>query len=451
MEITVKDSKPAFLWGAATSSHQIEGYNDKNDWWAWENQGKIETGERSGPCTDHLNRFREDLRLAADLGLNSYRFSVEWSRLEPQEGQWSDEAFDWYFELIEECERLGLEPMLTLHHFTLPLWMAEQGGFAWERSPELFGKMTRKVVERLGSKVALWCTLNEPMVLTVGSYLGKFMPPAIYDPEKARMALYNMLKSHVIAYDLIHREIPARRGRWKDNPVQVGIAHNMIDFTVTRSGSTIETWLAEQLHQFYNMAWLEAITGRAQRFRFPLLLTQSPIVSEALGRVTVDYLGINYYTRAQVEFAPKWNGLPVNIGFAKPGEPASDLGWSIHPLGFQKMLKIAGLYQLPVYVTENGIADRTDSLRPQYLKDHLRVMVAAQQEGVDIRGYYYWSLLDNFEWIKGFGPRFGLFQVDYQNFERTKTQSAEWYQKLIEAHRSQGGDPGSLGFLGKMF
>ncbi len=432
-------SNPTFLWGAATSSHQIEGYNDKNDWWAWEALGKIERGERSGSCTDHWHRFREDLKRAADLGMNSYRFSVEWSRLEPQEGQWDSEAFDWYFELIQECERLGLVPMLTLHHFTLPLWMAEQGGFSWERAPELFGRFTRKVVERLGAKVALWCTINEPMVLTAGCYLGQFMPPAIYSPEKARMACHHLLKSHVIAYDLIHREIPKSESRWKEITPQVGIAHNMIDFVPDRTWSVIERWLAEQLHQFYNISWLDAITGRGQRFGFPMLMAQAPIVPEANERVSVDYLGINYYTRARVQFTPKLNGPPINVAFARKGEAASDVDWPIHPQGLQKVLKIAGSYELPVYITENGIADRDDDLRPRYIREHLREVAMARQNGIDVRGYYYWSLLDNFEWVKGFDPRFGLFRVDYNTFERTETHSARVYQEIIEKHKSFGG------------
>jgi beta-glucosidase len=447
MEISVNHSKPTFLWGAATSSHQIEGYNDKNDWWAWESLGKIERGERSGPCTDHWNRFRDDLKLAADLGLNSYRFSVEWSRLEPQEGKWDSEAFDWYRELILECERLGLVPMLTLQHFTLPLWMAEQGGFSWERSPELFARFTRQVVERLGSKVALWCTINEPMVMTAGSYLGQFMPPALYSPEKARMACYHLLKSHVLAYDLIHREIPKSDSSFKDIPVQVGIAHNVIDFVADRSRSVIERWLAEQFHQFYNLAWLDAITGREQQFSFPLLMAPAPTVPEAMGRLTVDYLGINYYTRARVQFTPKWNGLPINVAFARDGERASDVDWPIHPQGLQKMLKIAGGYQLPIYITENGIADKSDHLRTDYIRDHVRELALASQNGVDVRGYYHWSLLDNFEWVKGFEPRFGLYQVDYSTFERKATQSAYFYQEVIERHLSLGGRPQDLGDL----
>jgi beta-glucosidase len=432
-------SKPIFLWGAATSSHQIEGYNDNNDWWAWESLGKIEKGERSGACTDHRNRFRDDLKLAADLGLNSYRFSVEWSRLEPQEGHWNQEAFDWYFELIEECERLGLVPMLTLQHFTLPLWMAEQGGFSSARAPELFARMTRQVVERLGSKVALWCTINEPMVMTVGSYLGQFMPPAVYAPDKARLACHHLLKSHVMAYDLIHREIPKSKSRWKDIPVQVGIAHNVIDFVPDRSWNFVERWLSERFHQFYNLSWLDAVTGKTQRFGFPFLMESAPIVHEAVGRLTADYLGINYYTRARVKFTPNWKGLPIDVAFAREGELASDVDWPIYPQGLQKMLKIAGGYQLPIYITENGIADRNDELRSGYIRDHLREMARASQNGIDVRGYYHWSLLDNFEWVKGFEPRFGLYQVDYSNFERTVTHSARFYQEMIEKHRGLGG------------
>lgn len=429
--------KPVFLWGAATSSHQVEGNNDKNDWWAWEALGKVEKGQRSGVCTDHWTLFRQDLKLGADLGLNSYRFSVEWSRLEPSEGQWDSEAFDWYQELIQECEKLGLIPMLTLHHFTLPQWFAEKGGFSWAEAPFYFARMTRQVVQRLGAKVALWCTLNEPMVLTVGSYLGQFMPPALYSPEKASLACHHLLKSHVLAYDVIHKEIPKSESLWQI-PVQVGIAHNMIDFVADRSWNPIEQWLAYQFHQFYNQSWLDAMMGLGQNFGFPFLLKKAAQVAEAVGRATVDYIGLNYYTRARVQFAPQSGALPVNVAFARDREVASDLGWPVYPEGLRKMLKIVARCGKPIYITENGIADHDDDLRPRYIREHLHEVARAVQNGVDIRGYYHWSLLDNFEWVKGFDPRFGLFQVDYQSLERKMTASAKLYQQIIKNHRDAG-------------
>ncbi|MBI3543629.1 MAG: glycoside hydrolase family 1 protein, partial [Deltaproteobacteria bacterium] len=212
-----------FLWGAATSSHQIEGDNVHNDWWAWEEQGRTEGGARSGKATDHWKRFHEDLKLAADLGLNSYRFSVEWSRLEPSDGTWDESPLDWYEALVGECEKLGLLPMRTLHHFTSPKWFADRGGFTAADAPDRFAEYATRVVARLGARVPLWCTLNEPMVLVGGSYLGTFMPPGKFSPRMASQACHGLLRSHVKAYDIIHRDarFRARTGPWASRPVQV--------------------------------------------------------------------------------------------------------------------------------------------------------------------------------------------------------------------------------------
>ena len=434
-----------FLWGAATSSHQIEGHNEKNDWWAWEAQGRCEGGARSGAATDHWNRFREDLRLARDLGLNSYRFSVEWSRIEPEQGKWDPAAIQWYADLIAECELNGLTPMLTLHHFTSPQWFAARGGFTWEGAPDAFCAYVRKIAQALGPRVPLWCTLNEPMVLVGGTYLGQFMPPAIFSPKLASLACHYLLKAHALAYDILHSEISERKGPWSHLPIQVGIAHNVLDFMPDRSWHPVERILAGVFDSFYNRAWLDAVTGRKQHFGVIGLVPKAAQVTEALGRRTVDFIGINYYTKAYLQWRPRAadelrpGKLPIGISFARRKEVASDVEWAVHPKGFRKLLKMAASYGLPLYVTENGIADRDDILRPQYLHTHLKELACLVAEGVDIRGYYHWSLLDNFEWIKGFAPRFGLFHVDYETFTRTPTGSAELYREIVQKHSQRVG------------
>jgi beta-glucosidase len=438
-----------FLWGSATSSHQVEGYNEKNDWWAWEQKGHIEGGVRSGPATDHWNRFREDLKLAKDLGHNTYRFSVEWSRLQPEPGRWDYTAFDWYESLIAECEKLGLLPMLTLHHFTSPQWFAELGGFTSPQAPALFEKYVLQVVRKLGGRIPLWCTLNEPMVLVAGTYLGTFMPPARFDPKAASKACHTLLDCHVRAYRVIHQEPVERSGPWKNRPVQVGLAHNMLDFMPDRAWHPIELWLTRQFWNFYNRSWLDAVTGRPQNFGVFGFVPKSPVVPDALGKTTVDFLGVNYYTKAYVRWRPREPAperpplLPIGVSFARRKEEVSDVDWAVHPAGFSKILDYAGRYGLPIYVTENGIADQADRLRPTYLVEHLKVVAEKIKQGIDIQGYYHWSLLDNFEWIKGFGPRFGLFQVDFNNFERKPTRSAQLMKELIDLHRDESGEPGA--------
>lgn len=435
--------KEKFLWGVATSSHQIEGYNQHNDWWAWEQAGNIEGGVRSGAATDHWNRFREDIALAAKLGVNSYRFSIEWSRLEPEPGKWNREALDWYRALVGECERHKITPMLTLHHFTSPRWFAEMGGFTSKSSPQKFLNFVEFVAASdLVQRIPLWCTFNEPMVLVVGAYLAKFMPPAKYAPELAAIACKNILRSHVLAYDFLKSKLP--------EPALVGIAHNMMDFLPDRAYSPADILLARTLARFYNQSWLDAVTGGKQHFGILGLVPYAPQVKEALGRRTVDFFGINYYTKAYTRWWPKnksAQSLPealMALGFARLNERVADNGWAIHPEGMRKLVRQAASYGLPLYITENGIADRHDSLRPQFLREHLAVVADLIEWGVDLRGYYYWSLLDNFEWIKGFGPRFGLYHVDYENFSRRPTESAELFREICEAH---AGEPPRTAFF----
>ena len=444
-ENPVNPKETSFLWGAATSSHQIEGYNQFNDWWAWEAEGNVEGGHRSGAATDHWHRFAEDLDLAKSLGLNSYRFSVEWSRIEPEEGRFDSVALDWYENLVHECEKRGLMPMLTLHHFTTPLWLAHRGGWTCEQAPEFFLRFVLRVIEKLGARVPLWCTLNEPMVLTLGSYLGKFMPPAVHDPRLASISSRTLLRAHVLAYEAIHRRTPKRAGPWKDRALEVGIAHNVMDFLPDRPWHPLERILSWKIGRFYNHSWPRAVTGQRPGFGVPFLIPEPPLLEAAYGRRTADFIGVNYYTKAYLKWRPRDMGegassdLPIGFSFSRRREEASDLGWAVWPNGLSKLLKQMSRYGLPLYVTENGIADHDDHLRPEYLRSHLYRVAQAIQKGIDIRGYYYWSLMDNFEWMKGFKPRFGLFKVNYESFDRTPTQTAQVLKKTIENHR--GGIP----------
>jgi beta-glucosidase len=434
-----KKTEP-FLWGAATSSHQIEGHNRFNDWWAWEAKGFVEGGVRSGAATDHLHRFREDLKLAKEMGLTSYRFSFEWSRFEPAEDKWDSSAFDWYNELLDACDELGLLPMATLHHFTTPQWLAERGGFSALDAPEKFARYVQRVMGAFGARIPLWCTINEPMVLVAGGYLGRFMPPGRYDPKAASMACYNLLKAHVFAYDLLKAGITKRTGPFKDRPLEVGFAHNMLDFRPERKSHPIEWAMARVCAALYNDAWLKAVSGGPQKFGFPGIFPRAPKLEMARGRRTYDFIGVNYYTKAYVQWRPRTQAkerdpaTPIGMSFARRKEKASDLGWAIHPNGFRRILKRVAKYGAPVYITENGIADSADTYRADYLRSHLIELAQAMNDGLDVRGYYHWSLLDNFEWIKGFWPRFGLIGVDYETMTRSFRPSAHVYRDVINAH-----------------
>jgi beta-glucosidase/6-phospho-beta-glucosidase/beta-galactosidase len=282
------------------------------------------------------------------------------------------------------------------------------------------------------------------MVLTIGTYVGKFMPPALYSPERVAEASRNLLSSHVLAYDILHNEITSREGPWKAIPIQVGIAHNFLDFMPDRKWHLVEQILTWAFRSFYNRSWIDAIMGKKQHFGVLGWVPKARPVKEALGRKTADFIGVNYYTKAYLRWRPKDAGegasadLPIGISFARRKEESSDLGWAIHPRGLGKILRYCHSHRVPVYITENGIADREDRIRGEYLLAHLEEVAKALENGVDIRGYFHWSLIDNFEWIKGFGPRFGLIAIDYDNFARTPRKSSLLYEKIIVAHTRDG-------------
>ncbi len=445
----IKDTTHPFLWGVATSSHQVEGNNRHNDWWQWEAEGNIENNERSGDACDHWNRYKEDLGIAKSMGVNCYRFSIEWSRVEPEEGKWNEAAIDWYVELVKECERLNIMPMVTLHHFTVPKWLADKGGFLWEKAAGRFAGYTHKIAERLGSRVPFWCTLNEPNSLTIGQYLGAFMPPARFAPKLVAQSCRNLLIAHLKAYEILHKYAAKREGLFATVPLKVGVAHNVIQFLPRHRWNPLERVLAHSFHRFYNLAWPDALTGRHQHFGAFGLIPSPRQVWEARRKKCIDFLGINYYMKVYVCMGPQKetanfikSRLPLGIVFALPGDQVSDLGWAIHPEGLESLLVEMSGYGLPLYITENGIADAKDVHRANYLRSHVGAVIRARSRGATIDGYVHWSLMDNFEWIKGFEPRFGLIEIDYPTQKRTLRPSGEVYAQIIaESLKNPGGYP----------
>lgn len=282
--------------------------------------------------------------------------------------------------------------MVTLHHFTNPRWFATLGGFENARAPEYFERFTRKVIEAIGGRVPLWITINEPMVYVVGAYVAGFMPPG-KNPRAVPSVLANLLRSHVRAYRAIHENKIPREGPWKDWPVRVSAACNLQDFEAARRRHPIEAVLARVLDRFFNWAWIDAMLGKKPRFGIPGLVRGMPAVPEALGARTCDFLGFNFYTKSYVHWFPKEAsegcvpGEPVGVTFARSGETASDVGWAPNPAGFAQVAsETRGVLGLPVYVTENGLADRTDRLRPEYIRAHVRAMKEVMKEGAcDVR------------------------------------------------------------------
>ncbi|MBI4115183.1 MAG: glycoside hydrolase family 1 protein [Candidatus Omnitrophica bacterium] len=412
-----------FLWGAATSSHQVEGNNINSDWWDWEQNGKVK--ERSGKACDHWNRFREDFSLAKSLHHNAHRFSLEWSRIEPEEGQFNEEALSHYREVIEALKLNRLEPIVTLHHFTLPLWLAKQGGWLSHKTPNLFARYVRKAVETLGEGVRYWITLNEPVAYVFKSYFMGEWPPAERSYEKTLQALGHLLKGHVLAYDAV-KEV---NQRLKRSPAQVGIAKHVLIFTPCSDRSwkdRISVWIRNLM---FNHLFIRALI-RGRIFYPGLFKIQLPKAR------TLDFIGMNYYTRDFVHNEgfriPALFGDICTLKHHRQVGRRNFLSWEIYPQGLYRLIKEFSQYKLPLLVTENGVCTDHDEERFEFIESHLGELAKAIQEGAPVFGYLYWSLLDNYEWAEGFSPRFGLIEVDYETQERKIRPSAKRFAQICE-------------------
>lgn len=385
---------PPFLWGAATSSHQIEG-QQKNDWTVWEESGHGK--EPSGRAGDHWNRWRDDLALFASLSLNSYRFSLEWSRIEPEPGSFNKAALAQYRAMIETMKSLKMMPLMTLHHFTLPTWIAERGGFLHPQSHTWFARYTEVVMDSLGDLIECYVTINEPLVFVIMGYLIAMWPPGSTGFGRALRLINRLADAHRASYHVIKQRRPDSL---------VGLAHHLIAF-----------------HPWQKTPWDEATT------RFVRYMMNKRFIRK-IGKEQ-DFLGVNYYTR---QYAHITRGLhPIQ---SRPATPRTDMDWEIYPQGLLEVLKDLDSYRKPILITENGIATNDDRLRESFLVQHLKVVAQAQQEGFDVRGYFHWSALDNFEWAEGFGPRFGLIDINYDTYARTIRPSALRYRHIIEANRN---------------
>ena len=411
-----------FLWGAGTSSHQVEGNNTNNDWWQWEQH--IPLKMRSGQACDEWNRFEDDFKLAQALGFTAYRFSLEWSRIEPAPGQFDTLVLDHYREMIISLKSKGIEPIVTLNHFTIPLWLVRQGGWFSDNSPELFAQYVQKATEALGSDVHYWITLNEPAVYTYKSYMIGQWPPGERSTKKAFKVIQNLGKAHVLAYEKI-KEVYLQKG-WK-KPM-VGIAQQVLVFAPCVKLSLWDRLSARLRDNVINHLFVQAlIRGKARIFG---------VFSVRLPRArTLDFIGLNYYTR---EYVRNRGFLLSDILGAEcvlenPRFKMNCLGWEIYPQGLYKLIKAFSKYKLPILISENGICTNDDAERSVFIVEHLKAVAMAMKERAHVIGYLYWSLLDNYEWADGFAPRFGLIEVDYTTQGRKVRESARKFEEIIRS------------------
>lgn len=408
---------PDFLWGTATSSHQVEGNNNNNDWWQWEQEdGHILENHRSGLACDWWQNAENDLDLAAEMGTNAQRISLEWSRIEPQPSSFSNSALDRYRDILQAMIDRGIEPMVCLHHFSNPMWLVEKGDFSSDLVVDYFRRYTAKVVSKLGDLVAKWITINEPMVYVFLRYLDdKFPSPSENGFLAARKATENLLRCHAAAYHTIKESYPE---------APVSVAKQLRLFEAPADGNRLDRWWAGQLSSIFNDAWLRAmVTGRLQR----------PFGSGAIKGLgnSFDFIGINYYTRSTVRFPP---GKGVIEEAWEEDVLVSDGNYGeVYPYGLYRTIRMALPYKKPIYITENGLPDREDKLRPAFILDHLRQIWHAISFCFPVMGYYHWSLVDNFEWERGWTQRFGLIEMNEQTQERTWRPSGHLYREICHS------------------
>ncbi len=407
-----------FLWGASTASHQVEGGNH-NQWSVWElqyaqdlaktakerlgwmpnwehikDQAEDPNNYISGRGVDHYKKYKDDFKLIKQLNLNSFRFGIEWSRLEPQEGKWDPSAVDYYRNYIKELKKQGIEPMLNIWHWTLPVWFADRGGFKKGENLKYWDRFVTKVSEEFGPLVRNIITINEPNVYTSHSYAMGWWPPQEKNWANASFVIWNLVRAHKRAYRILKKRKPS---------LNIGVATQLANIQAKRPHNIIDQVMTKWMRYFWNWWFL----NRINKYQ--------------------DFVGFNFY------FSDYYKGTQR----ANPEVPTSDLNWYMEPEGlYQLLLRVWARYQKPIIVTENGVADSDEQYRQWWLEETIVAMEKALSEGVKLVGYYHWSLLDNFEWAFGWWPKFGLVEVDRKTMKRELRPSAKWFAKEVKRIRS---------------
>ena len=382
-----------FLWGAATSAYQVEGGITNNDWYRFEMAGKVVDGEVCGACDDSYHRYEEDLDLARALDNNAHRLSLEWSRIEPSEGEFDEAEIAHYRDVLQAVRDRGMKVFLTINHWTLPLWIADRGSWDDAGIVDAFVAFATKCGEAFGDLVDTWITVNEPIhLINLGYYVGRW-PPEQASFFVAYNAGQRMIQAHNRTYDALKRITP-------DTPV--GVAVNSIHFKPCKNTTVRDRLYQPFFDWFVNFYFLDKV------------------------RDHIDFIGVQYYMAMSAAQFMKGVYACHHEGVH------TDMGWRICPQGIRQVVRDTyRRYRKPIYVTENGIADAADRLRPAYLRSHLvELHKAMTEDGADVRGYFHWSLLDNFEWSDGWAPKFGLYAVDRETFKRTARPSAAVYARI---------------------
>ncbi len=449
-----------FLWGSATAAFQVEKGNANSDWAAWvETPGKIKNGDKpsvNGP--DAFAHIDEDIAALKSAGQEMYRFSIEWSRIFPTREDFdanrpNAEALAAYKGILEKLKAAGLKPMVTLQHFTLPIYFADPTKnaepYGWER-PELtaaFGTFCERMGKEYGGLVDYWTTVNEPIVTPLGGYVTGDFPPGLFlAMDRLFTAIKGQAKGHVACYDALHRGDTVDADQ-DGKAVLASIAAHQRTFHPADPENENDVGATERVRYLNNLWFLNAIVkGDWDEEGDMSLEGPNDKKADPALKAKVDYIGLNYYSDTIIQFqgsVPLFKSLPSRDRLPT-GRPRTELAWDIYPEGFETVLVEAAQYGYPIIVTENGLADATDKNRARFIGEHLLAMGRAMKRGADVRGYLHWSLVDNFEWAEGFCPRFGLYTFDPATGARTPRGSVATFKKWIDAGRVTKADVDAL-------
>jgi len=433
IDVSKKQFPKDFVWGVASAAHQVEGgHQDLNNFGDWEKRNKADgtpnifNGDKSGLACDHWNRYPEDIQLMKNLGVDSYRFSVSWSKIMPKKGIVDTLALQHYVQVVDSLLAKNIKPMVTLHHFTHPLWFEQMGAFEKEENIKHFVDFSETVFLALNSKVDQWCTINEPGVYMFDGYFTGLFPPGKSDPVLAGQVLANLLRAHVQVYQKL-KSLPG------GGQAQIGLVKNMMQMDANGQYNVLDHLIKYFADSNYNEVTLETLTSNNFKFYMPTMVDMEATIDGA--NKSLDFIGLNYYSH----YAFNFNG---NIDeslepMMYPGETPTDMDYGMYPEGIYRAIKRISQLGVPIIITENGLADDIDNRRANFIDSYLYAVSKAIEDGYDVRGYYYWSLTDNFEWNLGFGERFGLYHMDFDTQKRTLREGAKTYIEIINNAKSQ--------------
>jgi beta-glucosidase len=430
-----------FWLGVASSAYQTEG-GARTDWTDWEgghfSDGRphVADGASAARAADAWRLWRQDVAAVQALGANMYRVGVEWARLEPTEGSWDAAAAAHYREVLSALAHArpqAVAPMVNLWHFTLPPWVAARGGWEWPGAPAAFAAFSARAADAFGDLVDWWCTVNEPEVYASQAYLAAQWPPEVKSPERAARVLAALLEAHGRAAAAL-REHDRIDADGDGHATRVGLAHSIRLFDPA-SANPLDTVVANAADGFFNQAVVDAVATGEIRIHIPTAVDYRQPAGFLIG--TFDYLGLNYYTRDRISsrLLSKPNGRPF-ISVPAPDRDRTDMDLEVYPEGLYRVLVRFARYGWPIFVTENGVADRGGGKRPDFIRSHIYALDRARADGVNVIGYLYWSLTDNFEWSHGYRGRYGLYAIDFDDdpsLTRRPTPAVETFRQLARS------------------